>query len=381
MRRWIAKWLLISAIFLLSPIFAADVVLPIPAHGDIPDDTLQQPILPIPKAMGDQIALHRVDQKTGKYAKFAYRQSLVDPLRDSDVGELPAPLALPQAPRTLSLNEAIALALRYNPDVKSAELQRILDKFSLEIVKQQYGVVWNPITLTSTIQNRAAPIWSAGVGFGVTAPSGTAVTYTHANNLLGGNAGVNTLSITQHLLKGFGLAVNSINYQNGIDNEKIARLAFKDSVINTVVAVIGAYRTLVSAYNSLEASKATLVSTKQQVKMAELQVKAGELSSNDLVQQEASLESYRLSVVSQENALRQAYQSFLSSIGLISSANILIDRTIQVKKEKIPSISRCIELALKHNIKYQTAVITLRETKRALITAEDARKWTLDMTS
>ncbi|HLD84494.1 MAG TPA: TolC family protein, partial [Coxiellaceae bacterium] len=228
---------------------------------------------------------------------------------------LPSPKSVPETPVHLSLEEAIALALRSNPAVRISELQRILDKFGLATVIQTYGVVWTPFTASATLQKHTYPVWSAGTGFSVAAPSGTTVGLSHTTNLLGG-AGDTALTVTQHLLQGFGFAVNRVNYQNAMDNEKINQLTFKNSVITVVNTVITNYRALVEGYNNLTTSQQTLQSQEKGVWQSKLQVKAGKMAPADLLQQEENLETTRLSVVQAEDALRDAYQTFLSSLGL-----------------------------------------------------------------
>lgn len=292
---------------------------------------------------------------------------------------LPSPKTISETPVHLSLKEAIALALRSNPAVRISELQRILDKFGLATVMQTYGVVWTPFTASATLQKHVYPVWSAGTGFSVAAPSGTTIGLSHTTNLLGG-AGNTGLTVTQHLLQGFGFAVNRVNAQNAMDTERIARLTFKNSVIDVVNTVITNYRALVESYNNLTTSQQTLKSQEKGVWQSKLQVKAGKMAPADLLQQEENLETTRLSVVQAEDALRDAYQTFLSSLGLSPTKKLLIDRSIVVNTKKVPSLDHCIAIALKNNIAYQTALLQLKITKRALITAEDADKWTLDVT-
>ena len=334
-----------------------------------------------PKVTGDPVEGQRLRSEAEKKNDFFYDRSAVQtPEENPLVRELPAPATLPIAPKKLGLNEAIALALRYNPNVKIGELQRILDKFGLETVIRQYGVVWNPLTVTSTLQNKAYPTWTAGEGFGVTAVSGTNFSLAHTNNLLGG-MGTNTLTLTQPLLQGFGFAVNRIPYQNALDSEGVARLNFKNNVMTVVVNVITNYRSLVAAYNSLKTSEQTLVSQEQTVAQSKLQVHIGQMAPSDLLQQQANLEATRLSVVQGQDSLRDSYQSFLSSLGLDPSAQLLIDTNITVDDKKIPDLQACIDLALKYNVAYRSALLQLNITKRALITAENARKWTLNVSS
>lgn len=332
-----------------------------------------------PKVTGDPVEGHRLIRLYKADSRASYTHSY-EPEMDTGVNVLPVPHALPVIPKRLSLNEAIALALRYNPSVKTSEMQRILDKFGLEAVIRTYGVVWNPLTFTSTLQNKAYPTWSAGTGIGITAPSGTNFTLAHANNLLGG-LGTSTLTLTQPLLQGFGFEFNRIAYQNALDAEGVARLSFKNSVITVVVNVISNYRSLVQAYNSVATNEQTLKDQQTTVAQSKLQVKVGQMAESDLIQQQTNLEATQLSVVQQQNSLRNAYQSFLSSLGMVPSTQVLIDQGIVIDNTKIPSYKDCVAMALKHNIAYRQALLQLNVTKRALIQAENARKWTLNVSS
>ncbi|OGT43488.1 MAG: hypothetical protein A3F13_00085 [Gammaproteobacteria bacterium RIFCSPHIGHO2_12_FULL_40_19] len=349
--------------------------LPAPAPSPFPPSDSRL----YPKVTGDPVRGARLIRQYKADPNATYVHPY-EPKMDSAVNVLPIPSALPAVPKHLSLNEAIALALRYNPNVKISELQRILDKFGLEVVIKTYGVVWNPLTLSSTLQNKVYPTWAAGEGFGVTALSGTNFQIAHTNNLLGG-LGSSTLTLTQPLLQGFGFEFNRIPYQNALDTEGVARLTFKNSIMTVVVAVITNYRALVAAYNSLATNIQTLKDQEATVAQSRLQVKVGQMAPSDLLQQQTNLEATRLSVVQEQDSLRDAYQSFLSSLGMIPSTQILIDQDIVVDNTKIPSYPACVALALKYNIAYRQALLQLNITKRALIQAENARKWSLNVSS
>lgn len=368
-----------TALSALPPPCASSLLpLPQPASSK---DWNAPPIYPIQKVGGDPVSEFS-DQRKKEAAADGNASFGYDPVYKPSmiVYTLPSPEPIPGHARMLSLHDAIALALRGNPTIEVSELQRILDKFGMELVAQAYRVQWNPLTLTSTLQNKVLPIWAAGGGISLTAPTGTNFALAQTNNLLGG-PGNTTLTVTQPLLQGFGTAFNLVNYKNGIDSERVARLSFKSSVISVVVTVIKAYRSLVAAYNSLDVSKQSLANQEKSVELAKLKVKAGKVAPADLTQQEANVESTRLSVVQSENSLRDAYQDFLSALGLVPSANIFIDRVIKIDHVKIPDLQTCIKAALKYNIAYQTALIQLNITKRALITAQNARKWTLNVSS
>ena len=364
----------------------------LPAPGSAPAATAEGEGLPAPaaapfastqhrwypKVYGDSVRGHRLLREKESIPGAAFVPPY-EPGVEPGTAELPLPEKLPSKAKRLSLDEAIALALRLNPNVRTSELQRILDKFSLELVLQNSKVNWSPLTLSSTVQNGAVPVWAAGTGIAVNAISGTTFGLTQTNNLLGG-MGTTALTATQHLLKGFGFAVNRVQYQNAFDSEKVNRLTFKNNVITTVNTVIVNYRALVQAYNSLDTTKQNLASQIEMVNQSKLQVKSGTMAPSDLLQQQTNVASARLSVVQQQDALRDALLTFLSSLGVRPTAKITIDRKISIDDAQVPPLQKCIEIAMKHNIAYQQALLNLGITKRGLITANDARKWTLDVT-
>ena len=325
-----------------------------------------------PKVEGDSVAGNAI-MRQSEADKNATSQR-------SSATSLPDPQVMPAIPRMLTLKEAIGLALRNNPNVKMAELARITDKFGLESVLQQKKIQFDNFTLAPQFQNGYKTQMSAGAGATINAVSGTSLIVQYANNVL---SGANNASVTlkQHLLQGFGYTVNNIPYEDAFDSEKMARLKFKGSIIDTVNTVITDYRNLVAAYNALDTNKENLKSQAQQIKQSEIAVKAGTMAPADLLQEKANLEAARLSEVQQEDALRTSYLSFLTSLGLVSTSNIIIDKKIVVDDVQVPTLNVAIQQALSHNIAYQQALIQLNITKRALIKAQDSKKWILDVSA
>src|SRR3990167_2808769 len=67
-----------------------------------------------------------------------WRQAVSDVERPAGVVELPLPRALPHRVMHLTLKEAILLSLRNNPSIQSADLGRVIDKFSLLVAHNAY---------------------------------------------------------------------------------------------------------------------------------------------------------------------------------------------------------------------------------------------------
>lgn len=330
-----------------------------------------------PEVRGDSVEGNRIIRESEADPDAA--RSYEPVLGKSD--ELPIPEAIVMPAKHMSLNEAIAIALRNNPAVRISELQRITDKFSLETsIHDRYDAAWQPFGLTSTIQNHTAPIWQATSSVAVTSTLGTIFNIAHTNNLLGG-MGSNVITMTQPFLQNAGFEYNRIIYENAIDSEKIARLNFKNSVITVVNNVITSYRTLVQDYETLDQDKKSLATQEAEVANDVLRFKAGQMSQSDVVQQQENVESTRLTLVAERQTIQNDYLTLLIVLGLQPSTKVIIEHQISVGGENVPSKRKCIQIALKNNILYQQALINLNITKRTLVTANNARKWTLNAVS
>ncbi len=130
---------------------------------------------------------------------------------------------------------------------------------------------------------QSKPTYSLNAGVSVKTTLGTVLETSYGTSFTGG-PGSTTITITQPLLKGVGWAYNIIDLTNAVDNEKVARLTFKSSIITVVDAVIKAYRTLVEDYNKPTIQGRTLLRIEQTVRQSELRVKARKLAPSDLLQ-------------------------------------------------------------------------------------------------
>lgn len=292
---------------------------------------------------------------------------------------LPTPIATPQIPKHLSLKEAILLALRNNPDVESAELQRVVDKFALVVAHNAFEPQFDVSGSVGYVRG-TRPSYSIGPNVKLNTPFGTEIQANYGNAFTGA-PGTASVTLTQHLLKGAGWAYNTASLAQAVVSEKVARLNFKNSVITVVVNVINAYRVLVQDYNNLEIQKRTVKRAEQTVYQSELQVKAGKVAPSDLLQQKANLATTRLSMLRQKSSLQNDYQQFLQALGLMSTVKIVIDEKIKFAKFKLPGLKNSMQLALENNINYQTALIQIRADKLNLITAKNQARWTLDVSA
>lgn len=297
---------------------------------------------------------------------------------------LPKPGHTTRKPLTLSLNEAILLALRNDPTVITSELQRVIDKFNLIVAHWQY---WEPqYSLQGTVAiptNGATTYGLSTAGVKATTPIGTVLqaNYTQSNLFAGPGGGVGggtAFSVTQPLLNGFGWAYNTTGWYNALDAEETAKLNYKSAVIGQVVSTITNYRGLVQAYASLDIQKTQLAATKLSLDQLGLKLKAGQESKSDYIQQKAQYENQLVQYVNAQQAIETSYYTFLQGLGLDPTADVVIDKKVVVTDFSIPPIKQAIATALQGNIAYQQALIGLRATQRNLITAKSNALWTVN---
>lgn len=338
---------------------------------------------------------------------IGYSQSALPPILQSDgsEGRLGAAIqnpeymlhhwvALPTAPKSntkkplhLSLREAILLALRYNPNIQSAELDRIIQRYQLRLAynafELQYALAGTAVTernnysgVGSVTNNRylGTPELSLKTKLG----SQFALTM---DNQVAGVAGYNPLmnfTFTQPLLRGFGKAVNEVGLLDAKEADCLNGLNLKQSVIDQVTQVITAYRLLVLVGNNLENQKRQLEDAKALYNINKKRIAAGQLESAGNIQQAYQIESISLMVEQAENDFKTAAQELLQSIGLDPEMRLAVPDDVSVDKIIIPRVDAAIDEALAHNTQYLALKMAVDVDQRAYTVAKNQQLWQLD---
>ena len=299
------------------------------------------------------------------------------------LGALFPQIAFTAKHRVMTLREAILLSIRYNPDIQSADLQRIVDKYNLRRAQFEFEIqyalkgnatytnsVINGIRSESDTQNLTHTASLLGP-YGTTIQTNISNPVTHtagSSRFYNPSAGV---IVTQPLLRGFGPRVTLIPLYNAEDQELINRLSLKGTAISQITNVINQYIFTVQALNTLKAQQASLKQVEKDLQQAKLMVQAGKKGSADLIQFEANLSTQKLSLQQQEIALFQAKAQLLLLIGIEPTTEINVTETVPEIIKKLPSLEESICTALSNNVSYQQALINIRTLKRNVTLARD----------
>lgn len=289
---------------------------------------------------------------------------------------LPLPQKTLRTPKLLSLEDAIVLALRNNPNIRNSRFQRISDKYALELADYAFQPQFN-LSGNVTFTEGEKYGWNVNPGVSLNTRYGTQIAVSNVTNLNGTQQ--EQVSVTQPLLRGFG-AVNYFPWLNAQDNELVARQTFRSSIIDMVTQVITNYRQVVEDYNSLQVQEKALHREEITAQQYRLRVKAGKMAPSELLQEQATLANTRLATVQQKNASEQDYQTLLDTLGLSPDSQLRVDTHINFHQYHAPSKQQAINMALNNNPAYVSQTVQLNAARRAVESAKDNLRWQLNLT-
>ena len=194
------------------------------------------------------------------------------------------------------------------------------------------------------------------------------------------------MSFTQHLLQGFGTAVNSRQIRIAKNNREVSDLTFRLQVETTVAAVMELYWDLVSFNDAVQVGQDALAASQQLLENNRKQVEVGTLAQIEVVRAEAEIASREQTLlVSQTRALQQEtiLKTALSRTGVASPA-IAAAHIITTDRIRVPEVEpvipiqdmtarRCLrvpELA-QSRIQLDNQELTIRGSKNGLLPTLD----------
>jgi outer membrane protein TolC len=194
------------------------------------------------------------------------------------------------------------------------------------------------------------------------------------------------LQVTQHLLQGFGLAINNRNIRVAKNNIKVNDLTFQQQVISTVANVINLYWNLVSYVESVDVANQALAYSNKLYEDNQKQVQIGTLAPVEVTRALAEVKTDQQTLITaQTNVLQQEtiLKNALSRNG-VASPTIADARVVPTDKIRVPDkepvrlIQDLTDMALQHRPDLAQTRIQLDNTKINLTGTRAAMLPTLD---
>ncbi|MEK7408543.1 MAG: TolC family protein [Acidobacteriota bacterium] len=214
--------------------------------------------------------------------------------------------------------------------------------------------------------------------------TGTSVSFGWNNSRLATNAGRSdfnpsttasfSLSISQNLLQGFGMAVNGRNIRIARNNERVSDLTFKQQVITTTSAIVSAYWDLVSFNENVRVRRQALALNQKLYEDNRKQVEIGTLAPIEIVRAEAEVASSQQALTQAETQLLQQetlIKNALSRVGvaspsLVDARIVPTDRITVPPTEAVIPVQDHIEAALKDRPDVAQVKLQIENTKIGL---------------
>jgi outer membrane protein TolC len=315
----------------------------------------------------------------------------------------------------LTLQDTIALALENNLDI---ELQRYaLRSVDADLLRARagggtvpsfdptatfnynWGHITSPQTSSFTTGSSSLVNTTQAANFGLQQGfvTGTTVGFAWNNTMARSNSGRSdfnpytnayfSLQATQHLLQGFGLALNNRLIRVAKNNLKVSDLAFRQQLITTVSTVIGQYWDLVSFNEDVKVKQQALALAEKLQSDNQKQVEIGTLAPIEVVRAEAQVASSQQDLtVSETRVLQQEtiLKNALSRTGVaspsVAEAHIVcMDQILVPDVEPIQPIQDLISSAFEERPELGQSKLQVENSQISLAGFRSALKPTLDL--
>jgi outer membrane protein TolC len=294
------------------------------------------------------------------------------------------------APLELSLRDAILLAVRENPNVQQSQLNHVMQKFALHVQQWQFQPHYSFNASRTVVSNTTSDIRETTKSTVIQpaatllTPIGTQLTLSSVNTFSNHyNPGL-SLQVMQPLMQGFGRPIVEAALYNAMDTERISRLNVEGTLRITITAVINAYLDVVATEHTVENDKKAIERAELSVKQTQLFINAGHKAGNEIVTVQADVANAQTTLQNDENNLLQARYALLAAIGLDPNTDVKftnLDVLALIHQYSVPTLKQTLALTLLNDIQYQVDEITYEgSTKRALMLAEDNKRWQLNLT-
>ncbi len=231
---------------------------------------------------------------------------------------------------TLTLDDAIQLAFRRNRDLKVASYYPGIARANLLVARGQFdpelvltrsssrqltqelpGQFSNYRTdsFGATLQGELPIGTQLGVTENSTAQSDAFIGLPKTYDTFAG------VSVTQPLLKGFGLGANLVNVRIQKANRSISELTYRQSAIDTVWNTVVAYSNLQLAHDQLDAVLREQALAEQQLDENEKRHRVGQASQSDVVTSRSYAAIFQDPILQAERQVRDAQNTLRNIIG------------------------------------------------------------------
>ena len=301
----------------------------------------------------------------------------------------PNAYSLNQEVKRITLDEAIALALRYNRTIETAYLNRLTEKFDLKVAQDKFHPDLYISSSISQASNEKKDSLNSQIGAEglLTIPTGGQFSLAWTQSALkpwqnsenGDNFNNDLiLSFKQPLLKGGGVDVNQASQVIAMRQEQENLLNLKETLINTITQVIRTYRNFLLSQRNIEISRLSLERSKNLLETNRILIAEGRLARVEIIQTESDLANQEFSFQENKNTLDSNRLQLLQLLDIDRNTLVEPVESIQVKEIKLDE-NTLQQTAFTNQPNYLQALLSHENSQTRLLLAKNNKLWELDV--
>ncbi|MBF0332350.1 MAG: TolC family protein [Alphaproteobacteria bacterium] len=303
--------------------------------------------------------------------------------------------AAPAEGMALTLSEAVFMAVRENPSVRSAHVGRVAQKFALDVAEDMFtpkgaltasidgsrGTPYYADTTSQPLINRGSALtptinWMIPTGAQLTAAWGQRLTSSSLSNAT--NQSNMSVEVRQPLLQGFGSDIAEAPLRAARRREESNVRSLETTIGSTITAVIEAYRSLVQARGALAIGELAVQRAQRLIEINEQLIAAGRMPSQNRIQAEADLARQELSFSRSSQSYDLARLRLVQLLDLPETTRINPTEPMDVKRFRF-DLKKVTERAMIKRADLHQAQLAVVDQEEAVKLAEDAGRVKLDL--
>lgn len=302
-------------------------------------------------------------------------------------------------PVSLALPQLIELVIEGNRDLRNATLERIVQQQTLAEAESRFDPNFTPRLVLGVTERLNEDNDNSSLGLGRDRTTVNSALGVEGNLLtpLGTNLSLSIdplnsarplqLTLTQPLLRGFGRPVNEAPIFQARLTEQRNQLSLYQQTLELVTTAITSYTTLIQRQEAVSIQAQALVRRQTQYDIIAALVEAGRQPRIDLIEADGNIASAERDLQDAQNLLAQANTDLLNLIGsdqpiqFVADADA-IEQLLTETMVQIPDLelNTLLAMAYQHRPEYISAQLDIDNQQLAVLVAEDAQRWQLDLT-
>ena len=284
---------------------------------------------------------------------------------------------------SLTLPEAIEQALRGNPSLVDARLDRILERTDAEEAERRFRPQWRLRTSAGYgyVQERnertATALADPGVEMALPTGGRLEVGPEWRRTLKGDrepeDSSALVVGVVQPLGRGAGFAIARAPIEQARLHERSNVLKLRGVLMDVVTEVVTAYRALIRAEREAEIERRSLEEAIRSREVVRVLIEAGRVARTDLTQSEADVADREFEVVRSRIAAEDAQAALAVLLGLDAGLRVTPADALP-RAPALPDLEGSLERALAGHTDYLQARLALRRSELDRKVAEDTRR-------